>query len=74
MPLNSAPSFSFTSALIGSAARRIALAWKKSSMRKMPMFGRSTRSGANSFSLCATIVCPITEIAANRLSHGSGTP
>jgi hypothetical protein len=42
----SLPSFSFSSAFTGSAARRIALACGKSGVRKMPTFRRSNRSGA----------------------------
>ncbi len=68
-------SFSFTSALIGSAARRIALAWKKSSMRKMPMFGRSTRSGAPCLSFSRNDrVAHHGDRRRTGCSHGSGTP
>src|SRR5262249_15975062 len=71
---SSAATFSFTCALSGSAARRIALAWKKSSKRNVESSGRSRISGAPRLSFSSTIVWLITWRVANKFSHGSGMP
>src|SRR5215470_1799455 len=55
---SSASSFAFKSVFVASATRRMALAWKKSSVRNVPTLGCTRRSGASrlSFSLMMALV------------------
>src|SRR6266446_6987296 len=69
---SSAANFSLSSTLTGSAARRIALACKKSSARKAPTLGRTTRSGAPCLIFSAVMALPMTSTVASRHSQGLG--
>src|SRR5262249_27149329 len=71
-PPSSAANVSFSSALTGSEARRIALACRKSSARKAPTLGRTTRSGAPRLIFSAVMALPMTSTVASRHSQGLG--